>query len=76
MASDESAAPAAPAAVSQSVASNEDLAGLVDAVVSSARASPNRVAPDGELGDTAFLRAAKRQVRYHQCYFNPISCFG
>lgn len=28
-----------------------------------------------DLGDTVFLRAAKRQVRYHRCYFNPISCF-
>ncbi|XP_034242426.1 uncharacterized protein LOC117645960 [Thrips palmi] len=79
MASDDAAAPAA---VLDPMASNDDMAGL-EAAVSSARASPSRAftalaaaAPDGDMGDTAFLRTAKRQVRYHQCYFNPISCFG
>ncbi|KAE8745392.1 Allatostatin C [Frankliniella occidentalis] len=49
-------------------------------VPSSSAAALRRMPPvqaaDGDLGDTIFLRAAKRQVRYHQCYFNPISCFG
>lgn len=49
-------------------------------VVASPRASSFRTASEpgavGDLGDPVYLRAAKRQVRYHQCYFNPISCFG
>nr|ABY26679.1 VP1.6 [Lychas mucronatus] len=25
--------------------------------------------------DSGRAAASKRQIRYHQCYFNPISCF-
>ncbi|KAK3930431.1 Allatostatin [Frankliniella fusca] len=51
------------------------VAAQLEDVVDYRRAPPIQTV-DGDLADTMFLRAAKRQVRYHQCYFNPISCFG
>ena len=50
----------------------------VPVVVPTLVESPRPMAWSGVGARTSSLRApmTKRQVRYHQCYFNPISCFG
>ncbi|XP_037076613.1 uncharacterized protein LOC119097752, partial [Pollicipes pollicipes] len=45
---------------------------LSDLAQASRRASGAAISAPPGAGP---LTPAKRQIRYHQCYFNPISCF-